>query len=199
MKIYDISSELLSAERYGDDPAPTLTPVLRIEKGDAYNLSTLSLCVHNGTHVDAPFHFYKDGKSVERIECEKCVGYAYLTYHTGNFTAKDATRVLKKAQNTMPTCEKRILIGGETTVTLEAARVFTKAGVCLVGCEGVSVGPIDAPMAVHLELLGTGCVLLEGLLLSGVPEGAYLLSAAPIKIKGADGAPVRAVLIDMEN
>lgn len=199
MKIYDISSELLSAQRYGDDPSPSFKPVFRMERGDAYNLSSLSLCLHTGTHVDAPFHFYKDGKTVEQMSLESCVGYAYLTRHTGDFTAEDATRVLKKAQNTMPTCEKRILIGGETTVTLDAARVFTKAGVCLVGCEGVSVGPVDAPMAVHLELLGTGCVLLEGLLLSDVPEGAYLLSAAPIKIKGADGAPVRAVLIDMEN
>ena len=198
MKIYDISSELLSAQRYGDDPSPSFKPVFRMERGDAYNLSSLSLCLHTGTHVDAPFHFYKDGKTVEQMSLESCVGYAYLTRHTGDFTEKDATRVLKKARNASPLSEKRILIGGAATVTLDAARVFTKAGVCLIGCEGVSVGPVDAPMAVHRELLGAEVVLLEGIKLSEIPEGVYILCAAPIKIEGADGAPTRAILIDTE-
>ena len=81
-------------------------------------------------------------------------------------------------------------------VTLEAAEVFAKAGICLIGGESQSVGPEDAPMAVHKVLLAAEVVLLEGIRLQEVPEGVYFLNAAPISLAGADGAPCRAVLVD---
>jgi kynurenine formamidase len=87
-------------------------------------------------------------------------------------------------------------IKGEATVTLEAADVFAEAGIDLVGNESQTVGPIDAPMQVHLRLLSENIVLLEGIRLSDVPDGVYFLNAAPINLGGADGAPVRAILIE---
>ena len=89
----------------------------------------------------------------------------------------------------------RILIAGDATVTAEAARVFAEAGICLLGNEGQTVGPENAPMQVHKILLGAGMALLEGIVLTDVPEGAYFLSAAPLNLAGADGAPCRAYLI----
>ena len=73
---------------------------------------------------------------------------------------------------------------------------MNRYGVELVGVESQTVGPEDAPMAVHLELLGREVVLLEGIRLHEVPEGEYLLFAAPLLLGGADGAPCRAVLIE---
>ena len=93
---------------------------------------------------------------------------------------------------------KRILIAGDVTVTAEGAKVFAESGICLLGNEGQSVGPEDAPMEVHLLLLRRGVALLEGIVLDAVPEGGYFLSAAPLNLAGADGAPCRAYLIDME-
>ena len=90
---------------------------------------------------------------------------------------------------------KRILIKGNAVVSLEAAAVFAKAKLLLVGNESQTVGPEDAPMAVHKVLLGAEVVLLEGIRLAEVPEGAYLLNAAPLNLGGADGAPCRAILI----
>ena len=92
---------------------------------------------------------------------------------------------------------RRILIGGEATVTLEAAEVFAKAQIELIGNESQSVGPIEAPMAVHKVLLGAGVILLEGIRLSEVPDGVYLLFAAPLLLGGAEGAPCRATLVDL--
>ena len=73
--------------------------------------------------------------------------------------------------------------------------MFAEAGIDLVGNESQTVGPEDAPMQVHLTLLGAEVVLLEGIRLVDVPTGVYLLSAAPISLAGSDGAPCRAILI----
>ena len=56
--------------------------------------------------------------------------------------------------------------------------------------------PETAPMPVHLILLGRQIALLEGVVLDGVPEGRYFLSAAPLNLAGADGAPCRAYLVE---
>ena len=82
-------------------------------------------------------------------------------------------------------------------MTEEAAKVFAAAGIFLFGNESQTVGPEDAPMAVHLILLGADITLLEGIRLAQVDEGVYLLNAAPINLGGADGAPCRAILISL--
>ena len=80
-------------------------------------------------------------------------------------------------------------------MTEEAAKVFAAHNIFLYGNESQTVGPLDAPMAVHLVMLGAEIVLLEGIRLGGVEEGVYFLNAAPINLGGSDGAPCRAVLI----
>ena len=83
--------------------------------------------------------------------------------------------------------------------SLEAAEVFAASDILLLGNESTSVGPEDAPMAVHLALLRADVALLEGIRLSEVTEGVYFLSAAPLNLSGADGSPCRAVLIAAES
>ena len=80
-------------------------------------------------------------------------------------------------------------------VTAEAARVFAASPLRLLGVESQTVGPEDAPMEVHRILLGADKVLLEGLRLARVPDGRYFLSALPLNLGDADGAPCRAVLM----
>ena len=84
-------------------------------------------------------------------------------------------------------------------MTADAARVFAKAGILLIGNESQTVGPEDAPMEVHLILLGAETVLLEGIVLTDVPEGKYFLNAAPLNLGGCDGAPCRAYLMTQED
>ena len=68
----------------------------------------------------------------------------------------------------------------------------------MLGVESQSVGPVSAPMEVHLILLSRGIVLLEGAVLKDVHPGSYNLYCAPLNIKGAEGSPCRAVLTDCE-
>ena len=187
--IYDISQELFSCRVYPGDPAPERRPLLSMEDGQVCNLSALSLCAHNGTHVDAPFHFLPDGRTIDELGLEPFVGPCRVIRHTGEVTAADAERMLAQGNT------ERLLIAGPAVVTAEAARVFAAAGLRLVGNESQTVGPEDAPREVHLLLLGAGVVLLEGLVLDGVPEGRYLLNAAPLNLAGCDGAPCRAWLM----
>ena len=196
MKIYDISQEIFSCRVYPGDPAPEKKVISSIKDGSAYNLTAFSMCAHNGTHIDAPYHFIEDGRTVDEIALDALVGTAYVAEHHGTVSGDDATAILKKAKEAK--AEKRILIKGEAKVSLDAARVFAASGIVLLGNESQTVGPQDAPMAVHKELLGANAVLLEGIRLQDVSEGVYLLCAAPLNLSGADGAPCRAVLISYE-
>ena len=198
MKIYDISQELFSCVVFPGDPAPKREVLSSMQEGALYNLTALSLCAHNGTHIDAPYHFIKDGKTVEELPLEKMVGWAYVSQESGLILAEDAHRILKNAEEAHPEAAKRILIGGKATVTEQAARVFADAKIDLIGNESQTVGPENAPMQTHLILLGAEVVLLEGIRLGEVPTGVYLLSAAPISLAGSDGSPCRAILMDME-
>jgi len=193
MKIYDISQEVFSCAVYPGDPKPEKQALCTTAAGDLYNLTYFSMCAHNGTHVDAPFHFIHQGETVEKMELETFVGECFVARREGEIDAEAAEEILRKAKG-IP----RILIAGEITVTAEGASVFAEAGIRLLGNEGQSVGPVDAPMQVHLILLRKGVALLEGIVLKGIPEGTYFLSAAPLNLGGCDGAPCRAYLIGEE-
>lgn len=195
--IYDISQPVFDCAVYPGDPKPEKTTLSRLENDDVCNLTAFSMCAHNGTHVDAPLHFLKNGKGVGAVALSKFVGPAYVGTFEGNVSAKDAEALLETAKAAYPGAEKRILIKGDATVTLEAARVFANSGVDLVGNESQTVGPEDAPMAVHLALLSKEVVLLEGVRLKHVPDGAYLLNCAPLNLGDCDGAPCRAILMDL--
>ena len=191
MKIYDISQEIFSCKVYPGDPAPQKQILSATENGDLYNLTAFSMCAHNGTHIDAPFHFLGEGKTVEQMDLGIFVGDCYVARHNGAVTAADAAAILQKAEGAL-----RILIAGPATVTEEAAVVFAESGICLLGNESQTVGPENAPMMVHKILLEKNIALLEGVVLTDVPQGHYFLSAAPLNLAGADGAPCRAYLIE---
>ena len=198
MKIYDISQEVFSGQVYHGDPAPEKEMLSIMENGDLYNLTAFSMCAHNGTHIDAPFHFLKDGKTVDAIGLEAFVGMAYVAEHQGIVSGNDAAEIIKKAEKQNPEAAKRILIKGDAEVSLEAAKIFASAEILLLGNESQTVGPEDAPMEVHLMLLSANVILLEGIRLSEVSEGVYFLNAAPLNLSGADGSPCRALLIASE-
>jgi arylformamidase len=190
MKIYDITQELFGGKVFPGDPAPSYSRVLKISEGAPCNLTELKLGAHNATHLDAPYHFYDNGKTIEQLELSRCIGTCTVT----SFEDKDIDEVEKILKN----CRKRLLLKGNSVVTLDIAKLLNRYNIQLIGIEGQSVGPEGAPMAVHLELLKEEVVLLEGLVLKEVEEGDYFLSAAPLKLGGSDGAPCRAVLLSFE-
>ncbi len=194
-RIIDISQEVFSCRVFPGDPSPEGNTSLSIANGDICNLTDFSMCAHNGTHADAPFHFINSGKTIDQLGLEPFVGDCFVARHEGDVTAADAERIMEKAR--AAGAAERILIAGKVTVTAEAARVF--AGILLLGNESQTVGPEASPKEVHLILLGAGTVLLEGIVLDDVAEGKYFLSAAPLNLGGCDGAPCRAYLIGVES
>ncbi len=171
--LIDITQELFHCRVYPGDPQPERIRLQSLENGDSCSLTGFRMCAHNGTHADAPCHFVPNGKTLDQMGLEPFVG------------AADAGAA------------QRILIAGKATVTEEAAGVFASAKLLLLGNESQTVGPEDAPRQVHLILLGAECVLLEGIVLDGVEEGRYFLSAAPLNLGGCEGAPCRAYLIPL--
>jgi arylformamidase len=146
------------------------------------------MCAHNATHIDAPYHFFDKGRTIEQIELFRCVGPCTVIELSKEYTREKLLPILEKSQ-------KRLLIKGESAVTPELARLFHEHQILLVGVEPQSVSSTD-PVPVHHELLGKEVVLLEGLVLKEVEPGDYFLCAAPLKLGGSDGAPCRAFLID---
>ena len=197
MELFDISQEVFSCKVFPGDPSPEKENMLSIKNGDACNLTAFSMCAHNGTHVDAPYHFLDDGNTIDKVELDRFIGYAYVAEHSGDITAEDAKKIIEAAKTCDLRSAERILIKGKATVTKEAAEVFAASQLKLFGNESQTVGPEDAPMEVHLIMLGAKIVLLEGIRLGGVAEGVYILNAAPINLGGTDGAPCRATLMKM--
>lgn len=191
--IIDISQEVFGCNVFPGDPRPQRKTPLLVSKGDVCNLTELSMCAHNGTHVDAPYHFLDDGRTIDQMGLEPYVGACWVARHEGDVTAADAERIMKNAA--AAGADRRVLIAGNAVVTAPAARVFAESGLFLLGNESQTVGPENAPKEVHLILLGAGMTLLEGVVLGGVDEGKYFLSAAPLNLGGSDGAPCRAYLI----
>ena len=209
MKVYDISLTLRPhMPVYPGESTPSLEPTSDMGRGASYNVSRLTISTHTGTHIDAPRHFLADGASVDQIPVDVLVGPAHVLEMTveQEITAADleaaaippgTERILFKTRNS------RLLDDVDfrrdfVYLTLDAARWLVERGVRLVAIDYLSVEAMDAdPNIVHQTLLRAGVVIVEGVDLRRVAPGPYLLACLPLKLEGADGSPVRAVLVEM--
>lgn len=194
MKIYDITQELFSSKVYEGDPKPQFQRFSSIEQGDDYNITAISMCVHNGTHIDAPNHICKDGKTVDEIDLHKCLGLCSVRCSENRIEKEQMISWLLDKK-------ERLLIKGNGSISLDAVQAAVDFGVTLLGMERQTVGDEnikDEISLCHKVLLEREIVILEGLLLDKVPEGDYLLCALPLKLGGIDGSPCRAILIANE-
>jgi arylformamidase len=170
------------------DRVPSFEKVKHIER-DKYNLTDISLCVHNGTHIDAPAHFIEGGKTVEELDLSIFFGECTVAEFSGIITELQIVETLK-------TCRERLLLKGDCELSEEAAKAIANSHIRLFGIESQSIANAEKPMNVHVILLKNEVIPLEGLVLSGISVGEYILSAIPINLKGSDGSPVRAVLVE---
>jgi arylformamidase len=209
MKVYDISLTLRARMPvYPGEPTPLLEPTRQIERGDFCNVSRLTIATHTGTHIDAPLHFLPGAASVDQLPVHVLVGPA-LVVEMGveqEITAADleAAAILSGTERVLfKTRNSRLLEEDDfrrdfVYLTLDAARWLVEWGVRLVAIDYLSVEQMDAqPNIVHQTLLRAGVVIVEGVNLRQVAAGPYLLACLPLKIEGADGSPVRAVLVEM--
>ena len=140
MKIYDISQEVFSCAVYPGDSSPEREIMMSIADGSVCNLTAFRMCAHNGTHVDAPFHFLNDGKKIDQVDLARFVGPAYVAKAEGEITADMARAILREARECDADAAERILVKGKAVVTPEAAAVFADAKIKLFGNESQTVG-----------------------------------------------------------
>ena len=209
MKIYDITMPL-SAELpvFPGDPPVSIEPVTRLDRGDTANVSRISMATHSDTHIDVPRHFNDRGLTVDHLPLTLLVGKVLVAELHGvrqigreelkRLPIKGEERLLLKTDNSALWDQSGF--HEEYVHLTEAGAVYLlEAGVRLVGIDYLSVERFDGGGEVHRLLLDNGTLILEGLNLDGVPAGHYELLCLPLKIKGGDGAPVRAVLRSSES
>jgi arylformamidase len=201
-EMIDISMELSSQtpEWPGDQPFDYKLSVTKEESGSV-NVGQYKSSTHIGTHVDAPFHYDEDGIKIDELP---------LDVYRSTAQVADVRGLAKITREELPPLEE-----GVTTLLLKTdtwknrsqfpeswplfdpsiAEWMAENGVRLLG---VDVPSVDAEtskeLPMHTAMNRNGRYILEGIVLDGVEAGVYELIALPLKIKGAEGSPVRAVL-----
>jgi len=187
------------------DPEVRIERVHALARGDPYNLSALHFGTHTGTHVDPPCHFLPDGATVDELDLGQLNGPCRV------FGVPPTVRTIRASDLAgLPPAVERLLLQTSNSarwasatgffpdyVSLDpsAADLLVERGVRLVGIDALSIeSDPTSRFPVHHRLLGAGVLIVEGLRLAGVPPGPYELQILPLRIRGGDGGPARAVL-----
>lgn len=185
------------------DPEFSIKRISDMDKGDALNLSIITMSSHTGTHIDAPSHWLRDGKSVDEMPLAISIGAARVieikdpesikVSELQDYTIKKGQRILFKTRNSRNASDQ--FTGDFVYLSVEAAKYISESGALVVGVDSLSVGGYHTDgKIVHTTLLEAGVWIIEGLDLSQAVAGEYELICLPLKLLGADGAPSRAVL-----
>ena len=203
------------------DISPTIQPSLAVWPGDTsfsrevlvsiessnIELSTIRSTVHLGAHTDAPIHYHKEGQKMEERELEYYLGPVQVI----SVNLDKGQRILPEHIKTNIQCPRVLFKTGSfpdpshfnedfNSLSPELIRNLSAQGVCLVGIDTPSIDPFESKaLEAHSQVYAADMAILEGVLLSEVQEGGYTLVATPLKIKGADASPVRALLIEGES
>jgi arylformamidase len=188
-----------------DDPPVSIERVLDIERGDVVSVSRLSMSAHTGTHMDAPLHFFRTGKSIDTMPLTACLGRARVIEirdpesikpeELRHYQLQRGERVLFKTRNSARCWQTDDFVEDFVYISQEAARFLAAQQVQTVGVDYLSVGGFFKDgVETHHALLEAGIWIIEGLDLSSVAPGMYELICLPLKIEGSDGAPARAIL-----
>ncbi len=204
MELIDISLTLGAAMPiYPGEPGPELHPLKRLARGESSNLSSLSMSLHNGTHVDAPWHKLESGSRSEAFDLAAlcgpvvvisvddpvCIRREHLSH-----VAPAPQRLLVRTRNS-ERCALPNFVENYVYIHPSAAEWAVENRLRLIGIDYLSVEKFKEPGSpTHRSLLGGGVAILEGIDLSEAPEGEYTLWCLPLKLAGADGVPARAVL-----
>lgn len=208
MKIYDVSA-LISREIpvFEGNPAASITGRAQMAKGAACNTSMLAFDSHTGTHVDAPYHFVADGKTIDQLPIDYFMGKAKVFDLTGRkaVTAEDLKGldiregdiVIFRTDNSVERrMEQSDFYREFVYISHDGAAYLAEKKVKGVGVDYLSVEQFTAKIPdTHRTLLGSEILIVEGLVLTDIAPGEYTLLALPLRLKGGDGSPVRAVLI----
>ncbi|MGB9681976.1 MAG: cyclase family protein [bacterium] len=210
MKVIDLSLDVYDKMPvYPGDPSVFFMKYKTIDS-DGYNLTQILLGSHTGTHLDVPLHFVDGGDSIEKVPPERFIGEAYLIDLSYKKAAEDITpddfkgyedkitpgvKLLLRTDWYKALPEKRYF-KEQPRISYELAKWFVERGVSLIGLETPTINPVDNKK-LHQTLLAGGIIVVEALAhLDQVTKDKIFFIALPLKIRGGDGSPVRAVAIE---
>jgi arylformamidase len=207
MKLVDISVPVHDAMTvYRGNPPVRIRPAMTLQH-DRVNLSELCLGSHTGTHVDAPRHFIRRGRGIDRVELDRFLGPAWVADLAGVRQGIDAghlqqagiprgtARVLLRTRNSRWWHPVRPFRTDFVYLAPDGADWLVERGVQLVGIDYLSIEGYRVPGApTHRRLLGADIPILEGLDLFNVRPGRWEMAAFPLRIRDGDAGLSRAVL-----
>ena len=205
-KYIDISVTLKSGMvHWPGDPPVRIKRSLNMDKGHIVNVSRMDMGAHTGTHMDAPLHFIRKGKSLDKMPLDATVGEARVIKIKDRESIKPeelkrhnirrGERILFKTINSNRCWKTNVFKRDFVYISKEAARYLAKIGVRTVGVDYLSIGGFYKDgLETHLALLKADIWAIEGLNLSKVKAGHYKLICLPLKVLNSDGAPARAIL-----
>jgi arylformamidase len=202
--LYDISP-LVDEKIFvwpGDTPY-SAKDLLRMEDGAPCHLSTLTFSCHTGAHADAPGHYVRGAEGIDAVPLTRYLGPCLLVdvkpkdheVRPADLAGVDLRGAERLLLRTGCIKDRTVFPQPVTCLTVEFVEHVAAAGIVLVGLDSPSFDRFDSKdLPVHNALYKRGIANLENLALGGVPPGRYELIALPLRLKGRDGSPVRAVL-----
>jgi arylformamidase len=194
MEIFDVTRPLSNETLvYPGDVKPDF---IQRDEGK-YLISDLHMSTHTGTHIDAPVHYLKSGEPIDAIPLTNLIGRCRVI----DLGSAGSTITAEKTDNITRLLIKTSFSGynqfveNYPSLSFEAAQLLTSKGIQCVGIDSPSIESFHCDGAVHRELLGRGCIIIELLDLSGINEGDYDMIALPLRLEGLDGSPARVVLM----
>ena len=201
MKIIDVTRPLKNEMMvYPGDIIPSFT---QADHG-LYLISDLHLSSHTGTHIDAPMHYLKNGDTIDSIPLTNLIGRCRVIDVSTSDTLITAAHLRGKLGGVKRLLLKTWFSGRETaderypSLTRDAACLVTDNRIECIGIDSLSIESYHCDGSVHRQLLSNGCIIIELLDLSGVPEGDYQMVALPLRLAGLDGSPARVILMTDE-
>lgn len=187
------------------DPGVEVSKLMQIEKGDICNTSLLTCPVHVGTHVDAPLHFVDGGDGIESLPLYSLAGKAKVFEiinkteiplgEIENSDINEGDIVLFKTINSTVYLKEKSFNEKYVYLSTEAAEYLVMKKIATVGIDYYSIAGVNNNLIeCHQVLLGAKVTIIEGLDLSGISPGEYEFICLPLKIKGSDGSPARAII-----
>lgn len=203
--VFDISPVISSRTAvFPGDTAFSQTQLLSFKNGQHLDLSSIQTTVHIGAHTDAPSHYHADGISIEKCDLKNYIGSAQVI----RVECKPGARIGLADLKQKAISEERILFRTDSfpdpdkwnddfvSLSAEVIDYLAAQKVKLVGIDTPSVDPAqDQNLESHKAIYKNKMSVLEGIVLSEIPEGLYELICLPLKIEGSDASPVRAVLL----
>lgn len=206
MKIYDVSWPISQATTEYKNKESIFFAKLKDFELDRVRESKICMSAHTGTHVDAPTHFLKDGKTIDKISLDRLIGGAKvldLTRVIEKITADDLARytinkdeiiLLRTANSAKSTTDE--FEADFIYLDQSGARYLAEKQVKAVGIDYLGIERGDPEHTTHITLFKANVVIIEGLRLGHVQSGNYFLVCLPLPLVGLEAAPARAILME---